>query len=377
MGNQKSLPTFYANSPLSVREIRLLSICPSSDPKQKLECYITPYDLDSAPPYEAVSYVWGTLSVFTNISIIVNGEAVTIGSNPASALTRLRQADTPRIVWTDALCINQADNEEKSRQVPLMGSMYSLAQRTVVWLGNGYVRQARDAVGCVRVIADACREYANTHTLGTNPNYRYKAVSVPVDVFTDDVCASLRDLCDLPWFTRIWCCQEIYLAQEGLMLWGSKEVSWSDVKLAVLWMSNKTNFPDPTNAVTSRLDAFGITVPADWLTGASDTKLPLLELLQDFRERNCTDPKDKVYGLLSLAAADEAKAIHVDYNKSVGEVYADTVLANIRKHKRLTALAFVSHIGEYVEVGIPSWAPRWDDLRVAMPIGVPSEQCSL
>jgi hypothetical protein len=137
------------------------------------------------------------------------------------------------------------------------------------------------------------------------------------------------------------------------MLWGPEEVPWPDLKLAVLWISNKTNFPDPNDAVTSRLDAFGIIMPAGLLTGASDTKLPLFELLQDFRERNCTDPRDKVYGLLSLAAPDEAKAIHVDYNKSVGEVYADTALANIRKHKRLTALAFVSHIDEYVEVGIP------------------------
>jgi hypothetical protein len=70
----------------------------------------------------------------------------------------------------------------------------------------------------VRVIADACKEYATTHTLGMNPNYRYKAVSLPIDVLTDNVCASLRDLCDLPWFTRIWFIQEIYLAQEGLML---------------------------------------------------------------------------------------------------------------------------------------------------------------
>jgi hypothetical protein len=129
---------------------------------------------------------------------------------------------------------------------------------------------------------------------------------------------------------------------------------WSDVKLAVLWMHSKTSFPDPNDAVTSRPDAFGITTSAEWLTGASDTKLPLLELLQDFRERNCTDQRDKVYGLLSLAVPDDAQAIRVDYNKSVGEVYADTVLASIRKHKRLTALAFVSHTKKNLEVGIPS-----------------------
>jgi hypothetical protein len=372
MGNQNSIPSFYAHAPLSGREIRLLSICPSSNPERQLECSLGPCDLDSAPPYEALSYVWGTLGVFTNVSIIVNGEVVSIGSNLASALTRLRRADAPRIVWADGLCINQASNEEKSHQVPLMGSIYSLAQRTVVWLGKGHVRQVRNAVGCVRVIADACREYTRNHTLGTLPSDRYKPVNVPIDVITDEVCASLRDLYDLPWFNRIWCIQEIYLAQDGLMLWGSEEVPWSDVQLAALWIHNKTACPDPSDAVASRLDTFSIS-RAEWLNAAGNTNPPLLEVLQDFRERDCTDPKDKVYGLLGLVAPDEAKFIHVDYNKSVGEVYADTVLAGIRKNKRLTALAFVSHIDRYVDVGIPSWAPRWNDLRVAMRIGAPDE----
>jgi hypothetical protein len=373
MGNQTSIPSFYADSPLSSRQIRLLSIFPSSDPKQQLECSIIRYDLDNAPSYEALSYVWGSIGAFSNVSVIVNGEAVKVGSNLASALTRLRRADAPRVIWTDALCIDQSDNNEKSHQITLMGSIYSLAQRTVVWLGDGYVRQVRDAVGCVRIIAAACREYAETYTLGTNPTNRYKPVNVPVNALTAEVCESLRVLYDLPWFSRIWCVQEIYLAQDGLMLWGSEEVPWADVRLAALWIYNRSVYPDPDDAATSQLDASGITIPAEWLTDASDKRLPLLELLQDYRERECTDPKDKVYGLLSLAAPEEAKAIDVDYNKSVGEVYADTVLTTIRQSKRLTALAFVSHIDRYADNGIPSWAPRWNDHRVAMPIGAPDE----
>jgi hypothetical protein len=373
MGNQNSIPSFYASSPLSGQEIRLLSICPSSNPERQLACSISAYDLDSAPPYEALSYVWGTISVFTDVSIVVNGETVKVGSNLASALKRLRRADSLRVVWADALCVNQADNDERSHQVPLMSSIYSLAQRTVVWLGDGYVRQVRDAFKCVRIISDACKEYARSNTLGSNLTNRYKSVDVPVDVFTGEVCESLRVLYHLPWFSRVWCVQEIYLAEEGLMLWGAEEVPWADVRLAALWVYNKTECPDPDDAVTSRLDSSGLLIPAEWLTDAGNKRLPVLELLQNYRERDCTDPKDKVYGLLSLAAIEEAETIHVDYNKSVGEVYADTVLATIRLHKHLTALAFVSHIGRYVDVGIPSWAPRWNDHRVAMTIGAPNE----
>ena len=38
--------------------------------------------------------------------------------------------------WIDAICINQADLGEKSRQVPRMGQIYSSAFMTLMWLGS-------------------------------------------------------------------------------------------------------------------------------------------------------------------------------------------------------------------------------------------------
>jgi hypothetical protein len=55
MGNRNSIPSFYANSPLSSHKTRLLSIFPSLKPEQQLACYISAYELNSAPPYEALS----------------------------------------------------------------------------------------------------------------------------------------------------------------------------------------------------------------------------------------------------------------------------------------------------------------------------------
>ncbi|OQO08106.1 hypothetical protein B0A48_06900 [Cryoendolithus antarcticus] len=38
-------------------------------------------------------------------------------------------------IWTDAVRINQADNDEKARVVPMMGDYYGNAAEILIWLG--------------------------------------------------------------------------------------------------------------------------------------------------------------------------------------------------------------------------------------------------
>lgn len=40
-------------------------------------------------------------------------------------------------LWADSICINQKDVEEKTRQVNMMGEIYSLADTIFLWLGLG------------------------------------------------------------------------------------------------------------------------------------------------------------------------------------------------------------------------------------------------
>jgi hypothetical protein len=116
---------------------------------------------------------------------------------------------------------------------------------------------------------------------------------------------------------------------------------------------------------------------ADIMYDVNMAKAPLLDVLRSYRDFESTDPKDKVYGLMNLVAPKcEAEALKIDYDKSFGEVYADTVLSVIRLHSRLTTLAYVTHPEEYCgNDEIRSWALRWDDLWVAMSIGIPERSC--
>jgi hypothetical protein len=204
MGSQTSKPSVYAGSQLAGRAIRLLFISPTSDPQRQLECHCCPYEIDSAPPYEALSCVWGAADPSTNVTILFNEEEKEIGSGLAIALLRLRRANETRIVWADGLCIDQSNNAEKSLQVPMMGSIYSMARRTVVWLGNGDAQMIKLGLVAVRAIAEACKEYTSTHTIGTTAQTRYRAVHLPTDLFSSDTIDSLQVLYGLPWFWRVW-----------------------------------------------------------------------------------------------------------------------------------------------------------------------------
>jgi hypothetical protein len=85
--------------------------------------------------YEALSYVWG--SIKGNCRVYCDGKLLYVTSNCESALRYLRLKRRSRILWIDAVCINQDSNAEKIRQVPMMGDIYESAVQVLLWLGPG------------------------------------------------------------------------------------------------------------------------------------------------------------------------------------------------------------------------------------------------
>ena len=55
------------------------------------------------------------------------------------ALWQMQLHAHPRRLWIDSICINQADNEEKSAQVSLMGTIYASAEYVAACLGSGVI----------------------------------------------------------------------------------------------------------------------------------------------------------------------------------------------------------------------------------------------
>ncbi|KAL6705448.1 hypothetical protein ACN47E_006713 [Coniothyrium glycines] len=351
--------TLYNQRLLSGRKIRLLSLCPADNVEVPLQCECHVFDLDNAPPFESLSYVWGTQE--STVIISCNGAPLRVRSALANALSRLRLHESPRIIWADAICINQIDQEEKSHQVPQMRDIYRLAERVVVWLGLDELQQASIAADCVSRIASACRDYERQHE-DPDGYDKFTKVIVPIKIFSKLVCDSLQALYGRPWFSRVWCIQEVRLARNATILWGEQEMTWSDVGMAATWIFYKgTELDYHVEAVVYPLDDVDVHCASIMYR---DMAAPsLLDVLRSYRYFEATDPRDKVYGLLGLVKSKtEVAAMRVDYNKSVGEVYTDTVLATIRTLSRLAILAYVSHSEDFDGYDtMPSFVPRWDD----------------
>ncbi|KAK3390769.1 heterokaryon incompatibility protein-domain-containing protein [Podospora didyma] len=97
--------------------------------------FIIPTLQSNAPAYEALSYVWGSQE--NPKPIRLNGHVYHVTENLHAALTRIRLPAEDHFLWSDALAINQLDLAERSDQVKAMPSIYSSAEKTLVWLGEG------------------------------------------------------------------------------------------------------------------------------------------------------------------------------------------------------------------------------------------------
>lgn len=64
----------------------------------------------------------------------IEGRPLAIKPNLEEALRHLRLPNQYRRLWVDALCINQEDLGERSRQVGYMRLIYKHAARVIVWL---------------------------------------------------------------------------------------------------------------------------------------------------------------------------------------------------------------------------------------------------
>jgi hypothetical protein len=84
--------------------------------------------------YAALSYTWGSES--RPCEITINRSRMEVTKNAYLALRDLRSQEKDRILWIDALCINQNNTEERGQQVRQMGSIYSNAERIIIWLGE-------------------------------------------------------------------------------------------------------------------------------------------------------------------------------------------------------------------------------------------------
>jgi Heterokaryon incompatibility protein (HET) len=119
-------------SPLdtSKPQIRLIHIEPRPPDNGEITCTLHLADLeDDSCRYEALSYEWGDASN-TSFYIILNGQKFSVRENLWWALLNLRMKETVRIIWIDALCINQENEGERNHQVGNVSNLSLFAENS-------------------------------------------------------------------------------------------------------------------------------------------------------------------------------------------------------------------------------------------------------
>ncbi|KAH8760336.1 heterokaryon incompatibility protein-domain-containing protein, partial [Diaporthe sp. PMI_573] len=114
--------------------IRLLQICSIDELRDvSVHCKLTLWAFDAAPAYIAISYTWGDQNLLE--PILVDGKTMEARQNCGYVLRKAWRLKGSGYIWIDAICINQIDNNEKSHQVAMMGSVYQKAVRTLACVG--------------------------------------------------------------------------------------------------------------------------------------------------------------------------------------------------------------------------------------------------
>jgi hypothetical protein len=129
-----------------------------------------------------------------------------------------------RVLWIDAMCINQKDIDERNRQVWLMGQVYSKAKAVIIWLGP----QSEDsdlAMEFIPRLLGALFTPVNQLLRTENRDLIFpstRRADVPE-------WQAFETLLNRPWFERLWVIQELLLAKAAVVAYGQRTLPAEDI----------------------------------------------------------------------------------------------------------------------------------------------------
>lgn len=332
--------------------IRLVNILPNLSDEGVLQCQLS--HASTSATYMCLSYVWdyrpGSLakpgSTRKDRAILINGGFSYVRENLAAFLYMARRnatqytrnkhtfdLETP--IWIDAICIDQSNVSERVHQVAQMGEIYSRATNVHVWFGRfmGDVNPAwrNSAEGPSRIPEPSCALMRATRIL--EDAVRSLAVQLPEpEGYGSEPSVACMKICQNSiighifgnqYWQRAWTVQEMVLARR-----------------LTFWADAIPMEPESILSIDSLIYAQGQSELGTYITHSPYTGFAnvrfrlsefrgtgdLIQLLEWFYDKQCTDPRDRVYSLLSLCS--EITQIPVDYGISLNNL----VMRVLRSH---------------------------------------------
>lgn len=212
--------------PLPEGWIRLLIVIKGDD---EVVCKLRATQLSPSLNFEAVSYAWGTED--RTEPIHCNDKRVWVTPTLKELLQHLYRynlnqdrwsSDVPlRVLWIDALCINQEDPQEKAVQIRMMSSIFAGAPRAIVWLGpSGRYTDSffKEASVVLKTLEDG------SHVCPFHWEHRNPGL---FDEEIGPVWSGLREILDREWSFRLWTFQEAVLARDSVVMCGAYSIDFT------------------------------------------------------------------------------------------------------------------------------------------------------
>ncbi|CAJ2501351.1 Uu.00g042040.m01.CDS01 [Anthostomella pinea] len=157
------------------------------------------------------------------------------------ALTSLRLSNKARVIWADAICINQENLKERQNQVGMMQRIYSMASTVIMQLG----RDRGHAGPCFQTLSWIVAAWSSFQAARLGPSssassappgwYKFPGLSRAVP---RKFMRSVSRLFAVTYWRRLWIVQEVVSARLATVVWGPEKISWTIVGLAAALIRN-------------------------------------------------------------------------------------------------------------------------------------------
>ena len=359
----------YQPLDLGAASIRLLRLEPG-EWSTEICCELYNASLDTPPPYEALSYVWGSTEDLRQIRLNDHPHYVT--SNLEIALRHLRLESQAKTLWVDALCINQESFDEKKAQVQRMSEIYVRAANVISWLGEASddSNEAMEMIGNIgrwmRDNEDRIFDADENDEELTMTQY-LEAKGFPMSTQN---WSAFCNLLERPYWTRVWIVQELavrgHLHQStGDIFCGSASIKRFEFDLAcaavLLAITGNSirgdpsglDVEEPLRSILSRGWPPGLAMIQTLNTCNGREKPTLTSLMGVSRRFEASKRRDKIYALLGLAC-ERDRLLEPDYESPLPVILQDLVEFLVRTSGNLHIL-----LGNRFNLNAdgPSWTP--------------------
>jgi hypothetical protein len=398
------MPHHHIYTPLQAtrkQELRLVTLLPAPCKDAPIECTLSIGNLqDRNLQYEALSYEWGDPND-PGYDILLEGQPFTVRRNLWHALRCLRTEFGARILWVDAICINQENVSERNHQVGMMGNIYSFATSVRVWLGEmsgnsgeailllheifeSFEEVSRPSQEVEEKAKELRKKLAERRAEPATPPSKFDRLEelpllpIVADELSEDSEALLvkeRQLAWLsrmaraselagPWegiaalvertyWNRIWIVQEYLLAAETTVQCGwdymdgvrfDKAIS-RIAELAELKRPPYLLLPQSIQRSLERIaNGPGMNISKSRTLTPQYFSRTLLHLLETCKKSKSCDPHDRIYAILGLAGDLPPNAIMIDYERSIFKVKMDVVWWYATNSVLKSRPASISHV---------------------------------